>query len=147
MTRLFALTGFVLAMVAGAAQLQANPMPEAELVALDKVTARVTTLTTKVGERLRYRTLNLVVHACDKAPPEEPPESAAFLEIWEEFPGKPSRDLFSGWMFASSPGLNALEHPVYDIWVTDCVNSAASSADKAGGEGKNGKDASKDKAN
>lgn len=147
MRRATLLAALLLGLTAGAGESRAEPLPRAELVALDKVTARVTTLQTKVGERLKFRTLVMVVHACDKAPPEEPPESAAFLEIWEEFPGKPSRDLFSGWMFASSPGLNALEHPVYDVWITDCLKSESNSADNADGSGEAGKAASKDKAN
>lgn len=121
MTRLLVLGGMVAVLGLGVPlAAKAEPYPVAELVGLDKVTARVTRIFAPIGEKLKFRTLVVVVQACDKTPPEEPPESAAFLEIWEEFPSKPSRDLFSGWMFSSSPGLNALEHPVYDVWVTGC---------------------------
>ena len=54
------------------------------------------------------------------APPEEPPESAVFVEIVDVRPDSPSVPLFTGWMFASSPAVSALEHPVYDVWVIDC---------------------------
>ena len=62
---------------------------------------------------------------CHKTPPEEPPESAAFLEIVDVRPDSPEVLLFSGWMFASSPAISALEHPVYDVWVVDCITDEA----------------------
>ncbi|MEQ8228661.1 MAG: DUF2155 domain-containing protein [Rhodospirillales bacterium] len=105
-------------MFAGAAQ--AAPMDKVILQGLDKVTARVSTLETRVGEVVRFGTLEIIARHCDKRPPEETPESAAYLDIWEIRPGEPAVSLFRGWMFASSPALNALEHPVYDIWVLDC---------------------------
>ena len=64
---------------------------------------------------------------CEKNPPEETPESAAFLEIDEVRPGEAQRRaVFSGWMFASSPALSALEHPVYDVNVLDCKTASGS---------------------
>ena len=64
--------------------------------------------------------LQLVLHACWRTPPEEPPESAAFLEITEIDPDTADRRVFNGWMFASSPAVNPLEHGVYDVWVMEC---------------------------
>ncbi|MEP0337769.1 MAG: DUF2155 domain-containing protein [Alphaproteobacteria bacterium] len=113
---LIALIGIIAAFPAGAA-----PMNKVILQGLDKVTARVSTLEARVGEVVRFGTLEIIARSCDKRPPEEPPESAAFVDIWEIRPGEPAISLFRGWMFASSPALNALEHPVYDIWVLDCV--------------------------
>ncbi|MAY68378.1 MAG: glycosyl hydrolase family 5 [Rhodospirillaceae bacterium] len=113
---LVALIGMFAALPAGAA-----PMNKVILQGLDKVTARVSTLEARVGEVVRFGTLEIIARSCDKRPPEEPPESAAFLDIWEIRPGEPAVSLFRGWMFASSPALNALEHPVYDIWVLDCA--------------------------
>ena len=110
----------------------AAPGPVAVLQGLDKVTARILTFEAPLREVVRFGTLEIIPWACDKRPPEEPPESAAFLEIWEVKPGEPPADLFLGWMFASSPALSALEHPVYDIWVVDCrnaENSASSSSE------------------
>jgi len=100
----------------------ADPYQTAVLQGLDKVTARVTTLRVKVGDTVRFGTLEIIVRHCDKRPPEETPESAAFLDVWEIRPGEAASSLFRGWMFASSPALNALEHPVYDVWVLDCEN-------------------------
>lgn len=94
------------------------------LQGLDKVTARVLTFETRIDEPVRFGTLEIVPRFCDRAPPEEPPESKAFLDIYEARDGEERADLFHGWMFASSPALNALEHPVYDVWVLDCKTVA-----------------------
>lgn len=99
---------------------QAEPYDIAVLQGLDKVTARVSTLLAPVGQSVRFGTLEIIARHCDKRPPEDPPESAAFLDIWEVQPGEPANSLFRGWMFASSPAVSALEHPVYDVWVLDC---------------------------
>lgn len=96
------------------------------LQALDKVTARVTTLDVTLGQPVRFGTLEIVARRCYKRPPEESPESAAFLEIREIRDGEMPQQLFTGWMFASSPALSALEHPVYDVWVKDCLNVKSS---------------------
>ena len=97
-----------------------KPITTAILQGLDKITARVTAIRAPLGQTVRFGTLEIQAKACDKRPPEEPPESAAFLEIRELKPGEPPAKVFAGWMFASSPALSALEHPVYDVWVTDC---------------------------
>lgn len=90
------------------------------LQTLDKVTGRVRVLEAPVGEPVQFGPLTIVVRACRKRAPEEPPETAAFLEIVERKTGETSVELFKGWMFASSPAVSALEHPVYDVWVNDC---------------------------
>lgn len=99
----------------------------AVLQGLDKVTARVSTIEAPVGDTVKFGTLEIIARVCDKRPPEETPESAAFLDIWEVRPGEPAVSVFRGWMFASSPALSALEHPVYDIWVLDCKNKPTGS--------------------
>ena len=90
------------------------------LQALDKVTARVSKIEAEIGRPIRFGTLDIIAHSCQKRPPEEPPETTAFLEITEFRPDGEPATLFVGWMFASSPALSALEHPVYDVWVFDC---------------------------
>jgi len=96
----------------------------AVLQGLDKVTARVSPLRAPLGIPTYFGSLEIVARACRETPPTEPPESAAFLEIRELPPASdadaPPVDRYSGWMFASSPAVAALEHPVYDIWVVDC---------------------------
>ena len=92
----------------------------AVLQALDKVVARTSRLEAPLDRPVRFGTLRIVARVCHAAPPEEPPENAAFLEIDEvDHEGRAVR-LYTGWMFSSTPGLAALEHPVYDIWVLAC---------------------------
>lgn len=103
------------------------------LRALDKVTATTEDYTVVVGESLHYGSLEIKVRHCEKRPPEETPETFAFLQILDaRMDGTGGEDaatkLFSGWMFASSPALSALDHPVYDIWVLDCLISPAPEA-------------------
>lgn len=92
----------------------------AELEGLDKITARVWTFEVPVGHAVRFGTLEIVALACRETPPEEPPESAAFLEVVDHRTNEEASSLFQGWMFASNPALSALEHPVYDVWLKDC---------------------------
>ncbi len=103
-----------------------NEMGVAELQALDKITARVSHLEIKVGDTTTFGSLNIAVKACRKAPAENTPESAVFLQVWEQNPGEESHWVYSGWMFASSPALAAMDHPVYDIWLLDCKNAETS---------------------
>ncbi len=121
--RLLILSG--MALIGGGTPALAEPYDTAVLQGLDKVTARVSTITAPVGDSVTFGALEIIVRTCDKRPPEDPPESAAFLDIWEVQPGEPAISIFRGWMFASSPALSALEHPVYDVWVLDCKNTAA----------------------
>lgn len=92
----------------------------AVLQGLDKITARVFEFEAPIGEAVHFGSFVIVVQSCTKTPPEEPPESTAFLEITDVRPDQPFRLVFKGWMFASSPALSAVEHPVYDVWVTGC---------------------------
>lgn len=92
----------------------------AVLRAIDKVTARISTITAPIDQPVRFGALEIIVRSCQDRPPTETPEDAAFLQIDEDRPDAPRKRIFSGWMFSSSPALNALEHPVYDIWVHAC---------------------------
>lgn len=116
------------ALTAGLDLARAESQPVAVLRGLDKVTARTSTIEAPVGEPVTFGTLELVVRHCDKTPPEETPEAAAFLRITEMKRGEPTESVFTGWMFASSPALSALEHPVYDVIVVDCVASETAPA-------------------
>jgi hypothetical protein len=193
---------FYWALLSGALALSSAAQAEttydiAVFSALDKITAEISKLEAPLGEKVTFGTLEVLVHSCNKRPPEEPPQTTAFVEVFEkglvvpgddksadggdaalegpnigsvvstisdfakndvapneyakgELPpppvpggdmaeegegekgGRPAgvRDpehpdrIFSGWMFASSPGLNAVEHPVYDVWLTDCKMSS-----------------------
>lgn len=111
--------------------LLAAPAAAAEvavLQGLDKITARISTFEAPLDEIVRFGTFEIIARTCEKTPPEEPPERAAFLEITEVRPDSPSAPIFTGWMFASSPALSAVEHPVYDVWVIDCKKDSSSSS-------------------
>jgi hypothetical protein len=87
---------------------------------LDKVTAESRTFDLNIGKTVAFGSLRIQPKTCKKAPPIDEPESASFLQIWEKTPEMKDEWVFSGWMFASSPALSAMEHPVYDVWVIDC---------------------------
>lgn len=93
------------------------------LRALDKISAEVKTIKIPLGEMASFGRLRIVAITCKKSKPSEPPETTAFLRIYEQLPAqKEMQQLFSGWMFASSPTTSALSHPVYDVWVKSCVS-------------------------
>jgi hypothetical protein len=110
----------------GADVVQAQQTYDAAVLrGLDKITARITTFEAPVGQEVAFGTLRILTFACRKRPPEEPPEVAVFLKISEHRPGDDlPTPMFTGWMFASSPALSALEHPVYDVWAIDCKMSS-----------------------
>jgi hypothetical protein len=117
------------ALLLTAATATAVPMDTVVLQGLDKITARVSTIKVPVGQTVNFGALQITARACDKHPPEEAPEAAAFLEVVEVEPDEKPVLRFSGWMFASSPALSALEHPVYDLVVLDCVNANGTPAE------------------
>ena len=117
------LLAFLAVVTASGVPAKAVAMNEVVLQALDKITARVSRITVPVGGTVTFGSLQITAKACDKHPPEETPESSAFLQVVEVKPGEAPVSRFSGWMFASSPALSAMEHPVYDLWVLDCINA------------------------
>jgi len=96
----------------------------AKLQSIDKVTARTLTFEVNVGATVKFGSLYIKLQACRKAPDIEEPESAAFMQIWEVSDEDTEKEkanwVYSGWMFASSPGLSAMDHPIYDVWVLEC---------------------------
>lgn len=105
----------------------AEPFPVATFSGLDKVTARVTKFDAETGRPTRFGALEITVRACDKKPPEEPPQTAAYVEIRQidqESGQTQPQPIFKGWMYAESPGLHALEHPVYDVWLNTCKTAS-----------------------
>ena len=87
---------------------------------LDKTTGRAIDVAAPAGVPVRFGTLTITARYCYTVPPEEPPETNAFLQIDDGRPGETPKRVFSGWMFASTPALSALEHAVYDVWVINC---------------------------
>lgn len=97
-----------------------DAIPVVELAALDKITTQLSTIKIRRDQTVRFGTLEITLRYCRTSPPEDTPESSAFLEIVDVGHNNQNKKVFSGWMFASSPALSPLEHPVYDVWVKDC---------------------------
>ena len=93
------------------------------LQGINKITARVSSFDVQKDNKMNFGNLEVQLIKCWKSPPEEEPENKALLRIWEQIPGEDKKEIFSGWMFSSSPALSALEHPVYDIVVKECMNA------------------------
>ncbi|OYW56724.1 MAG: hypothetical protein B7Y80_01165 [Hyphomicrobium sp. 32-62-53] len=107
--------------------------------ALDKVTATIKTLTVPLNETRDFGALKVTPRVCYSRPPTEQPKTTSFVEVQEVQLDGQEKKIFSGWMFAESPGLNAVEHPVFDVWLTGCEEpknpvAAAAPADGATSE-------------
>jgi len=94
---------------------------------LEKITGRPTNIVAPIGKAVSFATLTITARYCYSTPPSETPETAAFVQISDHRADQSEKSVFSGWMYASSPGLNGMEHPLYDVWVIGCNNSAAGS--------------------
>ncbi len=121
----FALS-FALALIGGGGTVQAQKISNqiAVFSALDKITAVVTTIEVPINQTVKFGTLNVTPRVCYTRPPTERPKTTAFVEVNEVRVNGAQSRIFTGWMFASSPGLNAVEHPVYDVWLINCKMSS-----------------------
>ena len=98
--------------------------PIAVFAALDKVTGRISHLEIPINKTVEFGALKVTPRVCDTRPPTEAPNTASFVEVDEvKLTGEVQR-IFTGWMFAESPGLHAVEHPVFDVWLTSCKTPA-----------------------
>jgi hypothetical protein len=95
-----------------------------ELKALDKITGKAIILMAPLNKPVHFATLTITARTCYSTPPSETPETSAFLQIDDHRPDQAERRVFSGWMYASSPGLNSLQHPIYDVWAIACITNA-----------------------
>ncbi len=91
--------------------------------AMDKVTGRVNKITVPVNTKVTYGDFSLVLRSCKKRPAEETPENFAFVDVADKSFGTEEYNIFRGWILSSAPGINAIEHPIYDIWLLECVDS------------------------
>jgi len=108
------------ACLAGPARADRIKHPTAVFEGLDKITGRIISFEVAIDETVQFGSLQITPRVCYTRPPTEAPRTDGFVEV-DEITEKHTYDrLFSGWMFAASPGLHAIEHPVYDIWLTDC---------------------------
>ena len=106
--------------VVAAPPTQKIPNQTAVFSGLDKITGRIITFDVALGETVQFGALQVVPRVCYTRPPTETAATDAFVEVSEVTLQGEVRRIFSGWMFASNPALNALDHPVYDVWVIDC---------------------------
>jgi hypothetical protein len=100
----------------------ANPV--AVFAGLDKITGRIISFDVYIDETVQFGALQVTPRVCFTRPPTEPPQTDAFVEVDEITLARKVKRIFSGWMFAASPGLHAVDHAVYDIWLTDCKQSS-----------------------
>jgi hypothetical protein len=89
---------------------------------LDKITGRIIGFDAGMGETIQFGSLKVTARVCYTRPPTEAPQTDTFVEVDEVSAGKEDKRIFSGWMYAASPGLHGIEHPIYDIWLTSCKN-------------------------
>ncbi|GEP00721.1 DUF2155 domain-containing protein [Methylobacterium haplocladii] len=115
-----ALTALALGLAASPAQADKIKNPTAVFSGLDKITGRIVSFEVAVDETVQFGALQLTPRVCYSRPPTETPKTTAFLEVDEVTLDNKYRRIFTGWMFASSPGLHAIEHPIYDVWLVDC---------------------------
>ena len=123
-----ALRGLAVATVAGLAAIASSgPVlaarinnPVAVFSGIDKITGRITSFDVYIGETVQFGALQVTPRVCYSRDDTEAQKVTTFVEVDEITLDRKIRRIFTGWMFADSPGLNAVEHPVYDVWLTEC---------------------------
>jgi hypothetical protein len=94
--------------------------PTAVFEGLDKITGRIISFEVAINETVQFGTLQITPRVCYSRPPTDAPQTDVFAQVDEIDEKKEEKRIFSGWMFADSPGLHGIEHPIYDIWLKDC---------------------------
>ena len=109
-----------------AAPVSAQPIanPVATFAGLDKITGRITRFDVYIDETVLFGALEITPRACYNRPPTEAQRVSAFLEVDQRSLTGTSKRIFTGWMFADSPALNAVDHAVYDVWLIECKTSS-----------------------
>ncbi len=111
--------------LAGTAHAERIKNPVAEFAGIDKITGRIITFDAYVGETVQFGALQVTPRVCYSAPDTEEPKTDSFVEVDEITLDRKIRRIFTGWMFAESPGLNAVEHPIYDVWLKACKQTSS----------------------
>jgi hypothetical protein len=101
--------------------------------ALDKVTAHISKFEVALGQTATFGALKITPRACYSRPPTEEPKTTTFVEIDETQLDGSEKRIFTGWMFAESPGIYGLEHPTYDVWLTECEKPSRTIAEQTPG--------------
>jgi hypothetical protein len=96
------------------------PNQVAVFAALDKMTARIQPLEVPLGKTVKFGGLKITPRVCFTRPPTEQPVTSSFVEVDEVQLDQTEKRIFTGWMFAQNPGVHAVEHPVFDVWLTNC---------------------------
>jgi len=107
--------------------LEAKPIKNkvAVFAALNKITARISHLEVPLNSEVEFGALTIIPRVCNTRPPTEPPSTTSFIEVQETKLDGSKRKLFTGWVFAENPGVHAVEHPVFDVWLTSCKTPEA----------------------
>jgi hypothetical protein len=105
---------------AGAASAERLTNPVAEFAGIDKITGRIINFDVYIDETVQFGALQVTPRVCYSRSKDEEPKTDSFVEVDEITLDRKIRRIFTGWMFAESPGLNAVEHPVYDVWLKSC---------------------------
>ena len=119
------LLGSALLLASAAARADRIANPIAIFAGLDKITGTITTFEVPIDGNKQFGSLVVHPRTCYSRSPEDEPKTTSFVEVEEVGPDKSAKRIFTGWMFAESPGLNAVEHPVYDVWLTGCLDPSA----------------------
>jgi hypothetical protein len=132
-------SALAVATLGGAPAFAQQPAPRIDnnvaiFAALDKVTARIQRLEVPLGSTVKFGALRITPRNCYSRAATEQPKTTTFVEITEMLLDGSENRIFSGWMFAESPGLNALEHPVFDIWLAECAQPRTQTARQPGGQ-------------
>ena len=122
MKRIIFLAGLTLAASPASAERITNPV--AEFSGLDKITGRIISFDVYIDETVQFGALQVTPRVCYNRPPTEEPQTDAFVEVDEIGLNRTVKRIFTGWMFAASPGLHAVDHAVYDVWLADCKASS-----------------------
>ena len=112
------------AVAAGPAHAERISNPVAEFAGLDKITGRIISFDVYIDETVQFGALQVTPRVCYTRPQTEAPQTDAFVEVDEITLNRKVKRIFTGWMFAASPGLHAVDHAVYDVWLTDCKMSS-----------------------
>ena len=116
---------------ANAAEISTNT---AQMQAMDKITGRVSVINVPVNSEVKFGSFSIVVRDCKTRSPEETPENFAFVDVVDTNTNSEQVNIFRGWMLSSTPALNAIEHPVYDVWLLKCIDTDISKTPKLSNE-------------
>ncbi|WP_318153274.1 DUF2155 domain-containing protein [Devosia aquimaris] len=125
LTRMRTMLGPLAALALLAMPVQAQPIanPVATFAGLDKITGRITRFDVYIDETVLFGALEITPRACYNRAATETQRTSAFIEVDQRSLNGASKRIFTGWMFADSPALHAIDHAIYDVWLIECKTS------------------------